>query len=151
MRAVRLAVTFALLVAGGFGQAQTRADMERCRAIQDDARRLGCYDAIELAPSGPRRKYEPVELQELKDFALSYRGQLVEVDGWVKPGEEGLLFLGFDDADERPVPLDFDPLPRHEREMFLEQCGGGCRATVRGRVRPVNFTTGIVTDALIAH
>jgi len=134
---------------GEAAEAQTLEDMQRCRAISDEARRLNCYDAIELAP-GPRSKYEKVDLAELKGFALSYRGQLVEVTGWVKPSAE-LFFLGLDEADARPVPIDFDSLPRRDRQAFLDACGEGCEATVQGRVRPVNFTTGIVADSLIAH
>ena len=137
------------LVWGGLVQAQTLEDMQRCRAVSDETRRLGCYDAIELAP-GPRSKYEKVDLAELKGFALSYRGQLVEVTGWIKPGAE-LFFLGLDEADARPIPVDFDSLPRRDRQAFLDACGAGCEATVQGRVRPVNFTTGIVADTLIAH
>jgi hypothetical protein len=134
---------------GEAAEAQTLEDMQRCRAISDEARRLNCYDAIELAP-GPRSKYEKVDLAELKGFALSSRGQLVEVTGWVKPSAE-LFFLGLDEADARPVPIDFDSLPRRDRQAFLDACGEGCEATVQGRVRPVNFTTGIVADSLIAH
>lgn len=134
---------------GKAANAQTLEDMQRCRAISDETRRLACYDAIEIAP-GPRSKYEKVDLAELKSFALSFRGQLVEVSGWVKPGEE-LFFLGLDAADDRPIPIDFDSLPRRDRQAFLDACGAGCEATVQGRVRPVNFTTGIVADALIAH
>ena len=52
---------------------------------------------------------------------------------------------------QRPIPVDFDSLARRDREAFLEACGEGCEATVQGRVRPVNFTTGIVADTLIAH
>jgi hypothetical protein len=134
---------------GGPVAAQTREDMQRCRSISEEARRLSCYDAIELAP-GPRSKYEIVDLAELKNFALSYRGDLVEVTGWIKPGEE-LFFLGVDEADGSPIPVDFDSLARRDREAFLNACGDGCEATVQGRVRPVNFTTGIVADTLVAH
>jgi hypothetical protein len=129
---------------------QTREEMERCRAIEDETRRLACYDAIQLAPSGPISKYEAVSLEELKEFALSYRGHLVEVEGWIKL-DDRLLLLGVDAGDERPVPVDFELLPRRDREMIVEQCGTGCEATVRGRVRPVNFTTGIVADVIIVH
>jgi hypothetical protein len=133
----------------GAAAAQTRADMERCRSISDEGRRLTCYDAIELSPA-PRSKYEVVDLAELKSFALSYRGQLVEVTGWIKPDED-LLSLGLDEVDPRPIPVDIESLPRRDRQSFLEACGAGCKATVRGRVRPVSFTTGIVADALIAN
>lgn len=130
--------------------AQTRREMEVCRSISDEDRRLACYDAIELLGTS-RRKYEIIDLTELKGFALSYRGNLVEVGGWIRPGEEGLLFLGVDADDPHPLPVDFERLSRRDREDFLEACGGGCEATVQGRVRPVNFTTGIVADALIAN
>ncbi len=130
--------------------AQTRDEMERCRAIENDERRLACYDAIRLSPGPPRAKYEPVPLEELKSFALSFRGQLVEVTGWLTPGEN-FLFLGVDEADERPMPVEFETIPRRERRAFLLECGEGCPAAVQGRVRPVNFTTGIVADALIVR
>jgi hypothetical protein len=129
--------------------AQNREDMQLCRAIPDDSKRLACYDAIELAP-GPRPKYEVVDLSDLKSYALSYRGQLVEVSGWVKPGAE-LFFLGTDAADASPIPIDFNSLGRRYRQAFVSACGEGCQATVQGRVMPVNFTTGIVADGLIAH
>jgi hypothetical protein len=134
---------------GAAAEAQNREDMQLCRAISDEAKRLACYDAIELAP-GPRPKYEVVDLSDLKSYALSYRGQLVEVSGWIKPGAE-LFFLGTDAADARSVPIDFASLDRRARQTFLSACGDGCQATVQGRVTPVNFTTGIVADALIAH
>lgn len=140
---------FGFACAGG-AWAQTREDMERCRAIENDARRLSCYDAIRLSPGPPRAKYETVPLEELRSFALSYRGQLVEVTGWLVPGEE-FLFLGVDETDEAPIPIDFENIPRRQREAFLEECGEACPAAVQGRVRPVNFTTGIVADALIVR
>jgi len=130
--------------------AQTREEMERCRAIETDARRLECYDAIRLSPGPPRSKYEAVPLEELRSFALSYRGQLVEVTGWIKPGRD-FLFLGADESDERPIPVDIESMSRRDRQAFLQECGDGCAAAVQGRVRPVNFTTGIVADALIAR
>ena len=80
---------FGVAVCGG-AVAQTREDMLRCRSISDEARRLACYDAVELA-GNPRRKYEIVDLTELKSFALSYRGQLVEVIGWIRPAKRSAL------------------------------------------------------------
>jgi hypothetical protein len=148
MRFVYL-VTLTVLGAtlAGTAGAQTREEMQRCRAIEDDARRLDCYDAIGLSTGPPRSKYEPVALDELKSFALSYRGQLVEVTGWLTRGTD-FLFLGSDKSDDRPVPIDFEGIPRRDRQAFLEECGEGCSAVVQGRVRPVNFTTGIVADSL---
>jgi hypothetical protein len=139
-----------LLALCGSASAQSRAAMERCRAILDPERRLACYDAIDLAISPPRAKYEVVELSELKQFALSYRGDLVEVSGWVTPGNE-LLTLGGDEADTDTIPIEFESLSRQDRRNFLTACGEGCRATVQGRVMPVNFTTGIVADALFLN
>lgn len=134
----------------GAAGAQTREEMERCRAIENDARRLSCYDDIRLSPGPPRSKYEDVPLEELKNFALSFRGQLVEVTGWLVPGKD-FLFLGVDEADDDPIPIDFETIPRRERRAFLKECGDGCSAAVQGRVRPVNFTTGIVADVLIVR
>lgn len=147
-------VHWALILASGFAwigaaQAQTRADIERCRAITDDARRLDCYDAITLAP-GTRSKYDIVPLNELINFALSYRGDLVEVSGWIRPDDD-VFFLSPEEGGEESVPIDFGLLSRHERQSFLDQCGDACEATVQGRVSPVNFTTGIVADAIIVH
>lgn len=148
---IRLIVLVAVAVTGaGLGRAQTREDLERCRRIEDEARRLGCYDAIRLAPTSARRKYEAVPLDELKEYALTFRGQLVEVTGWVVP-DERFFFLGLDETDERPLPIDPGPLSRRDRQAFLDDCGAGCTATIQGRVRPVNFTTGLVADELIVH
>lgn len=150
MRLVRFLTGLVLGVAvGSVAVAQTREDMLRCRSISDEARRLACYDAVELS-GNPRRKYDIVDLTELKSFALSYRGQLVEVRGWVKPGAD-LLFLGVDEADQTPLPVDFKAISRRDQQAFLRACGEGCEATVQGRVRPVNFTTGIVADVLTAR
>jgi hypothetical protein len=137
------------LISCGAARAQTLEDMQRCRSISDEARRLACYDRIELT-SAPRGKYEIVDLAELKGFALSFRGHLVEVKGWFEPGEER-FFLGIDAADDQPMPVDVDSLPRRDLQAFRDACGDGCEATVQGRVRPVNFTTGIVADTLVAH
>ena len=150
MRLVLSLVLAALTLGMDGAHAQSRADMERCRAIQDPTRRLACYDAIDLAISLPRAKYQVVELSELKQFALSYRGDLVEVSGWIKPDGE-TLSLGTDEADTRPVPIEDEMLSRRDRQTFLSSCASGCRATVRGRVMPVNFTTGIVADALLVN
>jgi hypothetical protein len=151
MRFLSVITILALGVAwAGAAGAQTREDMERCRAIETDERRLQCYDAIRLSPGAPRSKYESVPLDELKSFALSYRGQLVEVTGWITPGDD-FLFLGLDESDERPMPIDYETMPRQQRQRFLDECGEGCPAAVQGRVRPVNFTTGIVADALIVR
>lgn len=139
----------ALTAAGAaeLAPAQTREDMLICREIKDETRRLACYDAIYVLP-GVRSKYETVDIGELKSFALSYRGQLVEVSGWVKPGAR-TFSLGLDDDDRRPLPLDLDQLARRDRQAFLDTCGEGCEATVQGTVRPVNFTTGIVADTIV--
>lgn len=145
----RTAILLGAILLAASAHAQTREDILRCREIVDTERRLACYDAIELSGS-PRSKYEVVDISELKGFALSYRGHLVEVQGWIKPGGD-LLLLGVDEADQSTIPIDFQALPRRDREAFLQACAEGCEATVQGRVRPVNFTTGIVADALIAH
>ena len=151
MRFLSVAILAASHLAwAGVAAAQTRDDMERCRAIENNERRLACYDAIRLSPGPPRAKYEPVPLEELKAFALSFRGQLVEVTGWVTRGGN-FLFLGLDAADERPMPIEFQTIARRERRAFLQECGEGCPAAVQGRVGPVNFTTGIVADALIVR
>jgi hypothetical protein len=139
----------ATLHSAGGAQAQTREDVLRCREIVDTTRRLACYDEIELTGS-PRAKYETVDLAELKGFALTYRGHLVEVSGWIKPGGD-LMFIGVDEADASAIPIDFEAIARRDRDRFLAVCGEGCEATVQGRVRPVNFTTGIVADTLTAH
>jgi hypothetical protein len=146
----RASAIVALALLNCSADAQTREDMLRCRSISDETRRLACYDAIELL-GAPRSKYDIVDLSELKSFALSYRGELIEVAGWVRPGEDGLLFIGLDADDPSPMPVDFDQLSRSAREDFLEACGGGCEARVQGRVRPLNFTTGIVADTLTAR
>jgi hypothetical protein len=72
----------------------------------------------------------------------------VEASGWIRP-DRNYLFLGLDESDERPMPVEFEALPRRQRDDILEACGSGCEATVRGRVSPVNFTTGIVADDII--
>jgi hypothetical protein len=149
MNPYRTAILLGATLLAASAHAQTREEILRCREIVDTARRLACYDAIELSGS-PRSKYEVVDISELKGFALSYRGHLVEVQGWIKPGGD-LLLLGVDEADQSTIPIDFQALPRRDREAFLRACAEGCEATVQGRVRPVNFTTGIVADALIAH
>jgi len=149
MNSHRTVILLGAILLAASAHAQTREDILRCREIVDTERRLACYDAIELSGS-PRSKYELVDISELKGFALSYRGHLVEVQGWVKPGGD-LLLIGVDEADESTIPIDFQAIPRRDREAFLQECGEGCQATVQGRVRPVNFTTGIVADAMIAH
>jgi hypothetical protein len=151
MRLLSAVMLSALSVAwGGAASAQTRDDIEHCRAIEDDARRLACYDGIRLSPGSPIAKYEIVAIEELKNFALSYRGDLVEVTGWLRPDDD-FWFLGVSATDERPIPIDFESMPRQQRQDFLRECGGGCKAAVQGRVRPVNFTTGIVADAMIVR
>ncbi len=148
MRFIRSALVLMSVVLAGDAQAQTREELERCRAMTDDARRLACYDAIPVSPASPRSKYEPVALDELKSYALSFRGRFVEASGWIRP-DRNYLFLGLDESDERPMPVEFEALPRRQRDDILEACGSGCEATVRGRVSPVNFTTGIVADDII--
>ena len=137
-------------LAAGPVHAQSRVEMERCRAIADEGRRLKCYDAIQLSASQPRSKYERVDLAEFKKYALSYRGNLIEVTGWVVPAGE-ILELRSDEADDAPVPVEYDSLSRRDQEAFFSACGEGCEATVQGRVKPVNFTTGVVADVIFVH
>lgn len=141
------AIVLSLIAAAA--EAQFPEDVSRCRAIEDDARRLDCYDAIGLPAPLVSGKYEAVPLAELKDYALSFRGRLVEVGGWIAPAGD-FLFLKLDEADPTSIPVEFGSLPRRLQQSFLEQCGAGCAATVQGRVGPVNFTTGIVADGLSA-
>jgi len=146
-----VAFVLVVLALGSTGAlAQSRVEMERCRAISDEARRLKCYDAIALSTSAPRSKYERVDLAEFRQFALSYRGDLVEVTGWITPAGE-LLQLGSDENDKSPVPVEYDALPRRDQQDFFSACGTGCEATVQGRVKPVNFTTGIVAEVVFVH
>jgi hypothetical protein len=121
-----------------------------CRAIEDDSRRLECYDEIPLRPGLLRRKYEAVPLEELRTYRLSYRGRFVEVEGWVAPSGE-YLSLGAAPDDSSTMPVELETLPRRDREALLEQCASGCSAVVRGRVSPVNFTTGIIADTVVAR
>ena len=146
---------FALLLIVGLSgvgpvQAQLRNDVLRCRDIEDDSRRLACYDAMSLSTAAPRSKYEAVPLSELREFALSYRGRLVEVTGWIDVGDR-FFSLKSSEADTTALPVDFRSLTRAELQAFREQCAGGCQALVEGRVGPVNFTTGIVADNLVAQ
>jgi hypothetical protein len=127
---------------------QTDQDVAACRIIGEAERRLDCYDQIPLAPS--RGKYEALSLDELRSDVLSYRGRLVAVDGWLKPERDHLL-IGAAADDPRPLPVEFESLSRRQREAVLERCSGGCQATVQGTVRAVNFTTGIVADAIVVH
>jgi hypothetical protein len=150
MRFVLWSVLVVLALGWNGAQAQSRVEMERCRAIADDSRRLKCYDAIQLSTSAPRSKYERLDLTDFKKYALTYRGDLVEVTGWVTPGPE-LLQLGSDEFDKTPIPVEYSLLARRDREDFLTACGTGCEATVQGRVKPVNFTTGIAADVLFVH
>jgi hypothetical protein len=138
---------FALLTAAW---AQTHEDLGRCRIITDSARRLACYDAIPLSATAPRSKYEPVQLAELRTYALSYRDRLVEIVGWIRPEREDFL-LGSDANDGSPFPVDLRLLTRQQRDSIAQQCPAGCEATIQGRVGPVNFVTGIVAETLVVH
>jgi hypothetical protein len=150
MRSAYLLLPMMLAMTCGPADAQTLEEMSRCRAIADESRRLACYDAIELAPVSRLSKYEPVELSELEEYSLTYRGRFVEVVGWVAPQRDHLV-LGSDAADAAAMPVEIEALPRRRRDDLLEQCGTGCEATVRGRVAPVRFTTGIVADDVIVR
>ena len=146
----RAGLALAVLTIGAVGaRAQDASDLLRCRSIADEERRLTCYDAITIPSASPLSKYEVVPLEELRSYALTYRGRLIETEGWLKPGKT-YLFLGQDAGDPNPVAVDAANLTRRAREALLEQCGEGCRAKVQGAVRPVNFTTGIVADSVIA-
>lgn len=153
MPADRIATCAALAVliaSAGIACAQEASEIIRCRAIADNERRLECYDRIPVARASPLNKYENVALEEFKEFALSYRGRLIETTGFLRPGAS-YFSLGLDADDATPIPIDPENLQRRAREVLLERCGDGCEATVQGRVRPVNFTTGIVADAVIAR
>jgi hypothetical protein len=148
-----LRLPFLLTVAGllGISAASGQEDeLGLCRAIEDDSRRLECYDAIPVRPGLLRRKYEAIPLEELRTYRLSYRGRFVEVEGWVAPSGE-YLSLGAAPDDSGTMPVELEALPRRDREQLLQQCASGCAAVVRGRVNPVNFTTGIVADAVVVQ
>lgn len=130
--------------------AQTHEDIAGCRIVADDARRLACYDAIRLSPSTPRGKYEPIALADLKTSALTYRGRLVEVIGWIRP-ERDQYVLGSAVGDPSPMPVDLRGLTRQERESLARHCLTVCEATIRGRVAPVNFVTGLVVETVVVH
>ena len=130
--------------------AQAREDLARCRAIAEDARRLACYDAIQLSPSAPRSKYEPVALADLQGYALSYRGRLIDVTGWIRP-ERDFYLLGATAQDAKPLPVDVRVLGRRERDQLAQQCPAGCEASIQGRVGPVNFVTGIVAETVLVR
>lgn len=148
MRSAYIVILAACAAAAATGAAgQTLDSIARCRSIEDDARRLSCYDSIAL-PSSQRSKYEMVPLEELQDYALSYRGRLVEVEAWLSL-VDGRMRLSADAGDEKTIPVDIESLPRRMRDDLRERCADGCAAVVQGQVRPVSFTTGIVADAVI--
>ena len=115
------------------------------------AHRVRVEQIVELLELGPYRHapvgmlpygiQKRIELSDFRANALSYRGDLVELSGWLSPDGD-LLMLGADAADPSPIPVEYSNLPRRAREDFLVACGAGCEAVVQGRVRPVNFTTG---------
>jgi hypothetical protein len=150
MRVLLPAMLSLLAAAGAGAEAQTRDDLLRCRMIEEDSLRLACYDAIGISAASPRSKYEAIPLAELQENALGYRGRLVEVSGWIDPDERYFLLKGAED-EARSLPIDFENLTRAEQQTFRSTCGEGCEAIVQGRVGPVNFTTGIVAEALIAR
>jgi hypothetical protein len=150
MRTAALAPVFLCICLGGSAAAQQNSEIVHCRGIADDERRLACYDGIPVLSGSPLSKYENVPLDELKPYALSYRGRLVETSGWLKPGGR-YFFLGIDAADADPLPIDAGNLSRQTRESLVERCGDACEATIQGSVRPVNFTTGIVADSIIVR
>jgi hypothetical protein len=140
-------LAFAVLSAPG-ARAQSPDELALCRAIEDDARRLACYDAIHLSTASPLSKYTRMSLEDLKLDILTSRGRFVEVAGVLR-ASSGALSLGVDAADERPLPIDVEALPRQDRRALLDECTEGCNAIVQGRVNPVRFTTGIVADRVI--
>lgn len=128
--------------------AQTRQEIETCRAIADDELRLQCYDGMGLPRGGaPRPKYERVELAELEQYPLSYRGNLVEVTGWLIPSGDFFLVKTDPEAADA-LPVEAETLSRHQLQSILATCGEGCRAIVQGKVAPVNFSTGIIADTV---
>ena len=150
MRIPALALILLSVCLTGGAHAQQSSEILLCRGILDNNRRLACYDGIPLLSSSPLSKYETVPLEELKPYALSYRGRLVETSGWLAPGGR-YFFLGLGAADPNQLPIDAGNLSRHARESLLERCGSACQVTIQGSVRPVNFTTGIVADSVIVR
>ncbi len=138
------------LVSGTGVWAQTHEEINRCRGIADDARRLACYDAIRLSPLLPPSKYERLAIADLQNYALSYRGRLVEVEGWIRP-ERDFYLLGAALDDPRPLPVDVRVLGRRERDQLAGQCAAGCAVLIQGRVGPVNFVTGIVAETVLVR
>jgi hypothetical protein len=149
MRCVRFVITVMMgALWAPAAAAQTSLDIERCRDISEDRMRLQCYDAIPLTPGRFRRsKYEVVDLAELAEYPLSYRGRLVEVSGWLTPSEDAFFLSTAADA-ENGLPIEADSLSRRDRDAVVAACLEGCQATVQGKVAPVNFTTGIIADTL---
>ena len=145
VRSVVLVMLFPLWVSAA--AAQTRQDIERCRAIGDDQLRLQCYDAILLPGRLTRSKYEVVDLAELEGYPLSYRGRLVQVRGWLTPSQDIFTLSTGPDAGDA-LPIEADNLSRRDREALVAACLEGCQAIVQGKVAPVNFTTGIIADIL---
>jgi hypothetical protein len=147
----RLSFLFALLVcAADAAVAQTHADLARCRAITDDARRLACYDAIEPLGSSRLSKYEVVGLADFQEFALGYRGRFVEVRGTLRFVDE-YATLGLDAGDAAAIPVELENLSRQELRTIRDACPESCEATVQGRAAPLRFTTGIRADVVVVH
>jgi hypothetical protein len=150
MRRVGFVIVVMVGALASAAPAQMRREIETCRAIADDALRLQCYDGIGLPRAGaPRPKYERVELAELEEFPLSYRGSLVEVTGWLIPSGDFFL-LKTDPEAADALPVEAEALTRQQRQSILATCGEGCGAIVQGKVAPVNFSTGIIADTIRA-
>ena len=151
MRRVGFVIVVMMGALASAAPAQMRREIETCRAIADDALRLQCYDGIGLPRAGaPRPKYERVELGELEEYPLSYRGSLVEVTGWLIPSGDFFLVKTDPEAADA-LPVEAEALTRHQLQSILATCAEGCGAIVQGKVAPVNFSTGIIADTIRAE
>ena len=150
MRLLRPATAVLFSMLASLAAAQTHADLARCRAIADDARRLDCYDAIEPLGAANLSKYEVVPIEDFRAFALGYRGRFVELRGRMTLADDSAT-LAIDAQDREAIPIGLENLSRQELRAIQGACPDGCDATVQGRAAPVRFTTGVVADTVVVH
>jgi hypothetical protein len=122
------------------------AEFLACRSLDSDVARLECYDQVATTSSAVTKEAasESCAVMTLSDFRLDYRdlaGRCVELEGeLMKAGGMAMLSEGMMDMD--PILLEYDHLPRDQREIFVK-CQMSCRVVIQGTAQNVMFTDGV--------
>jgi len=133
----------------GNALAQTRQELQSCRAISDSLQRLSCFDRVVALPNSvtPGTDSQEIGVVDLITDGPQLRGKTVRVRGFaISAGET--MFLYSAAGQMTAVMVNMSKVDREGRRLALTSCGGGCEIVVAGQATYQFNVTGLAATSI---